>query len=211
MKVGNTHYKRIINRKIQKSEFFHDNYLHIAFHSPIGWVFHDLNKFDEEFEKQQFGAEWENEEDKIVLKNILGKPLCIITKYDQDEPENYGKFSPTITINVSKNDYKGLWGMESFSDLVSRSRQNTSSILKDFTSTKPIKKIKDIGNAEGYIMESSYTFEHIELPQQIRVELITVLLERPDWIFDFNMHQSTEVGEIAENEFKNFIKSIVIK
>ena|SRR5688572_3116676 len=201
---------------MENNDSFNDNIVGITFNKPSSWYFLSTGNIQESKRKQILAPEsGEMEEEfgmsKDELLEILGDPLCVITKYDPDDSSSQGEFSPTITIQATlKETVLGLWGNETFEDVINSSLDNTSEILEDFTLLKEYGP-SNIDGKKSYEFDSSYTFKHEELQNPIKVELKTIKIETSIFFIDINFHSSKEVNEQCEKEFIEFINSISLK
>ena len=56
-----------------------------------------------------------------------------MTKYGVDDPKYKGVFSPTIVVNITpKQEILGIWGNETFEDVIQNSKETAAQILQDF-------------------------------------------------------------------------------
>ena len=179
--------------------------LGILFYKPIGWGYIAVKDFGKLRDSQILNNDWDDEKDEVYEN--LGEPICIVTKYHEDRPENIGRFSPTITLNIThKSELEDL-EFENFEELMELSLAGVSNLLNDF---KVIKKheIYEISGCKFYEYDAEYMFEHIELTKPLKVELKVLKAEHNDYYYDFNCHQSSEQNQLANFEFEKFKKSI---
>src|SRR5690606_31511664 len=101
----------------------------IMLEKPESWGFVAVKDYgrllDEQILSDGFGVS------KDDVRDILGEPAFIITKYWQDMPDYKGKFSPTISAFInhkSELDFE----YDSFEELIDLSGIGTSAILRDF-------------------------------------------------------------------------------
>ncbi|KOP35891.1 hypothetical protein DBB36_19020 [Flavobacterium sp. WLB] len=179
--------------------------LGILFYKPIGWGYVDIKDFGKIRDSQILANGWENEKDEVY--EDLGEPICIITKYYQDKPEYKGKFSPTITLNITHKSELQDCEYESFEKLMEFSLAGTSNLLNGFNVTRKYEPY-EISGCKFYEYDAEYMFEHVELDKPLKVELKVIKAEHNDYYYDFNCHQSSEQNQIADLEFENFKKSI---
>lgn len=181
--------------------------LGILFHKPKNWGFIAVKDFGKIKSEQIIGEGLEDSQEEIWEE--LGDPICIATKYYEDKPEYKGVFSPTITLNITPKEELKELGHETFEELMEMSEFGTSMILKDF---KVIKKYEPylISNCKFYEYDAEYLFEHIEINEPLKVELKVLKAEHNGFYYDFNCHQSKTQNQLADIEFEEFKKSIIL-
>ena len=179
--------------------------LGILFYKPQDWGFIAVKDFGKLKSEQIIGKGLDETTDEIW--NELGDPVCVVTKYYQDKPEQSGIFSPTITLNITpKNELEDL-GYETFEELIDLSHYGTSQILKDFRVTKSYEPY-NISNCKFYEFDAEYMFEHVDIDEPLKVELKVLKGEHNGFYYDFNCHQSKAQNQFADKEFENFKKTI---
>lgn len=179
--------------------------LGILFNKPQDWGFVSVKDFGRLKSEQIIGEGLGLTNERIW--DDLGEPICVVTKYFEDLPEQKGVFSPTITLNVTPKSELDDIGFESFEELIEMSNYGTSKLLKDFR----IKKVYDrykINDCNIYEFDSEYLFEHIDIDQPLKVELKVLQAEHQDCYYVFNCHQSKAQNQNASKEFRAFINSI---
>ncbi|HZF64920.1 MAG TPA: hypothetical protein VEZ55_10555, partial [Chitinophagaceae bacterium] len=107
--------------------------LGILFYKPQDWGFIAVKDFGKLKSEQIIGKGLDETSDHIW--NQLGDPICVVTKYYEDKPEQKGIFSPTITLNITPRSELEDIGYETFEELIEMSHYGTSQILKDFRVT----------------------------------------------------------------------------
>lgn len=188
---------------VTNNDIYLNKKLGLYFEKPKDWGFVSVKDFGKLRDAQILGNGFDDHKEEIW--EDLGDPICIITKYHQDLPEYKGVFSLTITVNVThKTEFKDF-EFENVEELIELSRAGAARILKDFrvVKTYPTYQISD---CNFYEYDTEYTFEHIELPKPISVQLKVIKAEHGDFYYDFNCHQSKEVDQLASTEF-NFFKN----
>lgn len=190
---------------IVNNDVYINRKLGILFYKPSSWGFVAVKDFGELKEKQILHGEQNNFKEEIYKD--LGDPVCIVTKYYEDKPENKGKFSPTITLNITHKSELEDCGFETFEELMTLSALGTRTILKDYKIIKEYKPY-EISGCKFYEFDAEYLFEHVELAKPLKVELKVLRAEHNDYYYDFNCHQSPEQNQIAINEFENFKRTI---
>ena len=176
--------------------------LGILFHKPQGWGFVSLKDFGKIKSEQILGNGWE--EFKEEFWETFDEPICIITKYWQDDKSYKGVFSPTVTLHITPREELYDLPLETLSAL---SEQRVTEVLTDFHVLKKYDSETLCGcNALAY--DSEYLFENVDTKRPIRVQLKVLRIEHIDFLYEFNFHQSKEKGEFASREFNAFMKSI---
>ncbi len=179
--------------------------LGIMFQKPKDWGFIAIKDFGKLKNEQIIGQGLDMSTDDIW--DEIGEPICIVTKYHQDTPENKGVFSPTITLNITpKEEFYDL-GIESFEELREMSALGTSMLLKDFQIVKTYKPYL-ISQCEFYEYDAEYLFEHTDIPKPLKVELKVLKTEHNGFYYDFNCHQSKAQDQTANKAFETFKHSI---
>lgn len=194
-----------LNAVVVNDDVYVNKKLGILFHKPKNWGFIAVKDFGKLKSEQIIGEGFEDSQEEIWEE--LGEPICVVTKYYEDKPENKGVFSPTITVNITpKEELEGI-GHQNFEELMQLSELGTSMILKDF---KVIHKHEPyiISNCKFYEYEAEYLFEHVELNEPLKVELNVLKAEHNGFYYDFNCHQSKAQNQLAGKEFEKFKKSI---
>lgn len=179
--------------------------LGILFHKPASWGFVSVKDFGKLKDAQILGNGWEESKDEVWQD--LGDPICIVTKYYQDEPGLKGIFSPTITLNITPRSELEDIEVGSFEELIIMSEHGAAQILKDFTVIKRHEPYL-ISGCRFYEFDAEYMFEHIEIEKPLKVELKVLKAEHNGFYYDFNLHQSSAQGQIAHREFEAFKRSI---
>lgn len=179
--------------------------LGILFYKPEAWGYIAVKDFGKIRDSQILANGWEDTKDEVY--EDLGEPICIITKYHEDKPENSGRFSPTITLNITHKSELEEYNYKSFDELMEFSLAGVSNLLNDFKVTKKY-ECYEISGCKFYEYDAEYMFEHIELEKPLKVELKVLKAEHNDYYYDFNCHHSSEQNQIAYLEFENFKKSI---
>ncbi|MBE7172213.1 MAG: hypothetical protein INR73_16620 [Williamsia sp.] len=179
--------------------------LGILFHKPADWVFIATKDFGKLGSEQIIGEGLEQSPEEI--REELGYPICVATKYDQDNPLYKGIFSPTITLNVTPKEELAYLGVESFEELIGMSEYGTSQLLKGF---KVVRRYEPylISNCTFYEFDAEYIFEHIEMERPVKVELKVFKAANKGFYYDFNCHQSKEQNQHADKEFEEFKTTI---
>lgn len=175
--------------------------LGILFEKPHDWGFIAIKDFGKLKNEQVIGAGLDETAEEIWEE--LGEPICIATKYFNDQPEYKGVFSPTITLNITPKQELEDLGFETFEELMEMSEYGVSHLLKDFRVVKRYDPVF-ISNCKFYEYDAEYLFEHIEIDTPIKVELKVLTGEHNGFYYDFNCHQSKTQNQTAADEFEKF-------
>lgn len=179
--------------------------LGILFYKPHDWGFIAVKDFGKLKSGQIIGKGLEETSDEIW--NELGDPICVVTKYYEDKPEQKGIFSPTITLHITPTSELEDLGYETFEELIGMSHYGTSQILKDFRVTKSYEPY-NISDCKFYEFDAEYMFEHVDIEEPLKVELKVLKAEHNGFYYDFNCHQSIAQNQTADKEFDDFKKTI---
>ena len=188
----------------------HDQYyinkkLGIMFTIPKNWGFVKIKDFGKLKEDQILDGHYESIKHEVYEN--LGDPICIVTKYYKDIPENNGLFSPTIILKINPKSEFNSYGHKNFEELANWSIHLSESVLKE---NKIIKEYEPYisNNCQFFEHDSEYLFEHAELENPIKVEQKSIKFEHQNFYYQFSCHQSIETNQIASQEFQEFKKSI---
>ena len=179
--------------------------LGIMFYKPQDWGFIAVKDFGKIKSEQIIGEGIDIDTDEIW--NDLGDPICITTKYYQDNPKYKRVFSPTITLNITPKEELEDLDFGTFEELMVMSEFGVSMLLKEY---RVIKRYAPyyISNCKFYEYDAEYLFEHIDIVEPIKVELKVLKAEHNGFYYDFNCHQSKEQNQHADKEFEEFKKTI---
>ena len=200
-----------INVNPLESAFINKNYyinkkLGVIFEKPNDWGYIKVADFGKHKKEQILNCEsWLTKEE---VWSEIGDPICIVTKYFDQNEANKGIFSPTITLNItSKDKIKEEDGIETFEELMKLTEEGAAVLLKEFTVLEKIGPYeKDANKYCEY--KCNYLFEHVEINEPLKVELDVLHVEHNNYYYDFNMHQSIAQNQIAQKEFEQFKKTI---
>lgn len=187
------------------NQFYVNKKFGIMFEIPKEWGFVRVKDFGKIKEKQILNGCFDSIKEEVW--EDLGNPICIATKYYEDIPKYKGIFSPTITLNISTKQEIEELGMKNMKEVFRQSLAGAKNLLKDFKRVKYYKPYK-ICDYWIYERDATYTFEHIELENPLKVELKSFKIEHNNFLYEFNCHQSIEANQIAKQEFEEFKKSI---
>lgn len=182
--------------------------LGILFYKPQDWGFIAVKDFGKLKSEQIIGKGLDETTDEIW--NELGDPVCVMTKYYENKPEQKGIFSPTITLNITPKSELEDIGYETFEELMDMSHYGTPQILKDFRVTRSYDPY-NISDCKFYEFDAEYMFEHVDIAEPLKVELKVLKAEHNGFYYDFNCHQSKAQNQTADNEFDNFKKTIKLQ
>ena len=193
-----------------------DDVIGISFKKPTEWFFL-LKKDIQKNRKRQILAKGAKEliEDLDLtddeFSKLLGEPFCIMTKYNPNDDNTKGQFSPTISVQATpKNSVLGLWGNKTFEDVIKSSMKNMTDFLEDFRLIKEFGESK-VSDKKSYEFDTSYTFKHVDLKEPLTVEMKSIKIETNKLFIDINCHSSVQAKEVCDMELNEFIKSIKIK
>lgn len=190
---------------VTTTDFYINKKLGILFYKPSSWGFISVKDFGKLKDAQILGNGWDESKDEVWQE--LGEPICIITKYYQDEPRYKGVFSPTITVNITPKEELEDIGIQSFEELIGMSEYGASLFLKDLTIITRYDPYY-ISGCKFYESDAEYIFEHLEIENPLKVELKVLQAEHNGFYYDFNCHQSSAQNQSASFEFEAFKKSI---
>ena len=179
--------------------------LGVLFYKPRDWGFISVKDFGKLKSKQIIGGGLEETSEEIW--NELGDPICVMTKYYEDRPEQKGLFSPTITVNITPKSELAEVDYESFEELIELSGYGISLVLKDFRIIKSYDPYISSG-CRFYELDAEYMFEHVEINEPLKVELKVLKAEHNGFYYDFSCHQCKTQNQVADKEFNEFLKTI---
>jgi hypothetical protein len=179
---------------------------------PEGWDFVSVKDFGKLKKDQLLSDEFEPNKDEVWKE--LGEPVLVIAKYGLDKPQFHDKFSPAITVFINhKNDIIELYEDEyiqgDFEKIVGMIAYGSGKLFKDYTTIRNISPYK-LSECNGFDSEWTWTFESIEHKKNWLCKTWSIIIEKGDYIYSFNMIDSEQAGETEEENFKEFIKTIKI-
>ncbi len=193
-----------------------DNYVNKKFGflltKPKGWSFVSVTDFGKLKSDQLLSEEFEPDKDEVWKE--LRDPVLVIAKYGLDIPEHSEKFSPAITIFINhKSDIIELYDDEyiqgDFEKIVGMIAYGSARLFKDYKTVRNISPY-NLSQCNGFDSEWTWTFESIEHQKSYACKTWTIIVEKGDYIFSFNMIDSEQAGEIEERTFQGFAGSIKI-
>ena len=193
-----------------------DNYVNkkfgILLTKPKNWDFVAIKDFGKLKNDQVLSDEFEPNKGEVWEE--LGDPILVIAKYGLDKPEYNDKFSPAITVFISnKNDILEFCEDEDieadFEEIVRMIDDNSGRIFKDYVTTRPITPYQ-LSECNGFDSEWTWTFESIEHKKSWCCKTWSIIIEKGDYIYSFNMIDSEEAGEVEKTNFKEFVNTIRI-
>lgn len=179
--------------------------LGILFERPENWEFIHIKDFGSLRAQQNLEEVWFATQEEMW--EDLGDPICMATKYAQDDPTFKGVFSPTISVYITPETEVKDDQIQTLEDVIHASEYGTALMLKDFKVIRRDQPYTRMG-LTFYERFATYLFDHEELNQPLPVELLVLSTEHNGLIYDFNMHQCRTQGERAEREFEEFVRSI---
>lgn len=179
----------------------------LAFEKPPGWHFVHTKDYGSLKEGQIIGTDLEETDEEIWHE--MGEPACLLTKYDQQDPALKGVFSPTIMLHLGSRMVYDEANVDSFREFLELTRTGTAAILKDFQFLHWL-PTQEISGCEIHEADSTYLFEHQEIEKPLPVELKSIHFLNKKHLFSINLHQSAAQGQLATEEFDQFLKSMRI-
>ncbi|MDT0620859.1 hypothetical protein [Croceitalea vernalis] len=187
------------------NNFYVNRALGLAFYKPNNWHYVKVSDLVELKKKLSLADEWKDIE-QYVWENT-GEPICIIAKYDQNNPQNIGKYSPSIAVWAEpKSDYEeyNFEGLVQYSDTMASARMNyikdSDLINKKYVSTN--------GNVSIIEYDLEYTLLHEELSKALRVQTKMVYAEHGSYYYCFDFVDCKEANQVEEDEFNRFREGI---
>ena len=179
---------------------------------PKGWDFVSVKDFGKLKTDQTLAEEFEANKDEVWEE--LGDPVLVIAKYGLDKPEYNDKFSSAITVFINhKNDIIELYEDEDingdFEKIVGMIAFGSERLFKDYKTTKNITPYV-LSDCSGFESVWTCTFESSEHQKSWHCQTWTIIIEKGDYIYSFNMIDSEQAGEIEEKIFKEFVSAIKI-
>lgn len=188
-------------------DFYVNRALGLAFYKPKGWYFINIQDFDELTEKLSLAEEWSGNEN-LVWENT-GEPICLISKLDQKDKANKGRYSPTIAVWAHpKSDYDELdfQNLEEYADTMIHYRSG-------FVEAPEIIGKQELNEVNGIpIIEYDweYTMQHNELPDPLRLQVKMLFAEHSSYYYCFDLIDCKEANQIAIDEFWKLRQQITL-
>jgi hypothetical protein len=91
--------------------------------------------------------------------------------------------------------------------LIEISGLGTANLLKDFKEVGKEGPFQ-VSGCKCYIRRATYLFEHVNLKEPVRTNLMVAIVEHNGFYYFINMHDSSEAGENAQKEFDSLIRTI---
>jgi len=179
---------------------------------PEGWDFVSIKDFGKLKADQLLSDEFEPNKDEVWQE--LGDPTLVIAKYGLDRPEYKDKFSPAITIFINhKDDIKEMYEDEDingdFESIAGMIVYGSSRLFKDYRTIRELESF-ELSKCNGFDSLWTFTFESLEYKKAWECQTWSIMVEKGDYIYAFNMIDSAEAGEVEEKTFKEFVESIKI-
>ncbi len=193
-----------------------DNYVNrkfgILLTKPKNWDFVSIRDFGRLKKNQLLSDEFEPNKDEVWQE--LGEPVLVIAKYGLDRPEYQDKFSPAITVFINhKNDiielYEDDYIKGDFEKIVGMIAYGSEKIFKDYKTVRNISPY-NLSECNGFDSEWTWTFNSQEHNKSWLCKTWSIIIEKGDYIYSFNMIDSEQAGEIEERIFKEFVRTIKI-
>jgi len=187
---------------VVNNNFYINKKLGIICEKPSDWDFVSVADYGRLLNDQIFPNEFEiNKEENY---EEIGWSDVIISKYVSDTPENKGRFSPTILVDVNHKSEINL-KCKNLKEFIEYSSYAASGMLKDFQRIS-LKGPVSISSYDTYILESTYTLEHVELKEPMKANLKVIFIEHNNFYYIFNMHDIDQANEQAT--FDKFLGTI---
>lgn len=193
-----------------------DNYVNkkfgIILTKPKNWDFVSIKDFGKLKKDQLLSDEFEpNKED---VWEELGDPVLVIAKYGLDKPKFKDNFSPAITVFINhKSEVIELYEDGNvngdFEEIVGMIAFGSKKLFKDYTTIKAISPY-ELSECNGFESEWTFTFESIEHKRSWECKTWSIIIEKGEYIYSFNMIDSEQAVEIEKQNFQEFVKSIRI-
>ena len=193
-----------------------DNYVNkkfgIILTKPKNWDFVSIKDFGKLKKDQLLSDEFEpNKED---VWEELGDPVLVIAKYGLDKPKFKDNFSPAITVFINhKSEVIELYEDRNvngdFEEIVGMIAFGSKKLFKDYTTIKAISPY-ELSECNGFESEWTFTFESIEHKRSWECKTWSIIIEKGEYIYSFNMIDSEQAVEIEKQNFQEFVKSIRI-
>ena len=193
-----------------------DNYVNkkfgILLTKPKNWDFVSIKDFGKLKKDQLLSDDFEPNKGEVCEE--LGDTILVIAKYGLDKTEFNDKFSPAITVFINhKNDiiefYEDDYINGDFEKIVGMIAYGSGKLFKDYTTIRNISPYQ-LSECNGFDSEWAWTFESIEHKKSWRCKTWSIIIEKGNYIYSFNMIDSEEAGEVEEKNFIDFVKTIKI-
>lgn len=193
-----------------------DNYVNKKFGfllaKPRSWDFVSIKDLGKLKSDQSLSDEFEPNKDEAWEE--LGDPVLVIAKYGLERPEHHAKFSPAITVFINhKNDiielYEDDYIQGDFEKIVGMVAYGAGRLFNDYETIRNITPY-NLSGCNGFDSEWSWTFESSEHAKSYSCKTWSIIIEKGDYIYSFNMIDSEQAGEVEEQTFKRFVDSIKI-
>ena len=178
---------------------------------PKGWDFVSVKDFGELKADQLLSEEFEPDKNEVWQQ--LGDPVILIAKYALDKPGYDSKFSPAISVFIThKKEIQEIFEEDENQDLESLvyvTDMATQRIVKDYKSVKEIQPF-ELSKCDGFDSLWTWTFESIKHKKSLTCQTWSIMIEKGDYLYSFNMIDSKQVGENEIETFKEFVSTIKI-
>lgn len=192
---------------IANKDLYVNRALGLAFYKPKGWYFLNILDFGELTDKLSLAEEWRGNES--LIWNNTGEPICLISKLDQNDLSNKGKYSPSIAVwahpksDYNEYDFKSL---EQYSDtmIINRSEFVEDSNILDKQEPYELNGIP--------IMEYDweYSMQHKELLHPLRLQVKMLYAEHDSFYYCFDFIDCKEEDKISEYVLRSFKKQMTL-
>nr|WP_299486133.1 hypothetical protein [uncultured Allomuricauda sp.] len=192
---------------VTNKDFYLNQKLGLAFYKPNGWQFLSIQDMGEIKSQIKLADEWKGLED--IVWEYSGEPICVMTKYDQNNPVNLGVYSPSITVWAEpKSAYMEdeIFTLDEFAE--SWTMQRLGYVLEPtVVERSDTYKISGM-DACHYLCE--FTLENNDLPEPLKAEVQMMYVEHDQFFYCFDFTDSIEANEQVPERFKEFRGRICI-
>jgi hypothetical protein len=179
---------------------------------PKGWEFVSVTDFGKLRADQMLSDAYEPNKEEVWKE--LGDPVLVIAKHGLNKPGYDDKFSPAITIFINHksevlDEEDDEDGITDFEQIVGMIVYGSSMIFKDYEQVR-YQTPYTLSSCRAYDGEWTFTFESIEHQKAYHCRAWSIIVEKNDLIYSFNMIDSDEAGENEQDTFRKFVETIKI-
>jgi hypothetical protein len=193
------------------SNYYVNKKLGLILSKPDGWNFVSVMDFGKLQADQVLADDYELKKEEALQQT--GKPTLVIAKYGLNKPEYEDQFSPSITIFIDDkaeiNRTINKDTKQNFEYLVNRMAYRSSKIFKDYHTIREIRPF-ELSNCNSFDYLWSWTFESNKYKKAWTCKTWSVMVEKGNFLYAFNMTDSEEAGEVDLEAFTSFVQSIKI-
>lgn len=174
--------------------------LGLGFQKPHLWHFDAFKDFGTLL-KGQVVENVEPEYEEAFRKDQTSTLVAVVAKYDWEVT----RFSPSITVFKNAEDRGNF---ESLDDLIDGALTGFAEVLKDFEVIDPPAHC-ELSNCSCVRLKSRWLFQHEKiLPTVIHDE--TLVIDQAPVLYTIHLYDAPSVGDVAEQEFRQFVRSLRI-